>query len=128
MKTINPEQATSLKNAILSLMKEMKSFNLKFPKAELPKPSEDFILAEELLAKGDFNLVVCGKVKNGKSSLINALIGRKILPECNDVATSRVFKISHAETDSFFLVYSNGDKKEITLKELAQYGDRKSVV
>lgn len=127
MKTINPEQATSLKNAILSLMKEMKSFNLKFPKAELPKPSEDFILAEELLAKGDFNLVVCGKVKNGKSSLINALIGRKILPECNDVATSRVFKISHAETDSFFLVYSNGDKKEITLKELAQYGSQTTI-
>ena len=79
------------------------------------------------MAKGDFNLAVCGKVKNGKSSLINALIGRRILPECNDVATSRVFKISNTETDSFFIVYSNGDKKEITLQELAQYGSQAEI-
>ena len=127
MKTINPERAASLKSAILNLMKDMKSFQAKFPKAELPKPSNDFILAEELLAKGEFNLAVCGKVKNGKSSLINALIGRRILPECNDVATSRVFKISNADEDSFYIVYSNGDKKEITLKELAQYGSQAEI-
>ena len=127
MKAIDPEQAASLKSAILKLMKDMKSFQAKYPKAELPKLSNDFVLAEELLAKGDFNLAVCGKVKNGKSSLINALIGRRILPECNDVATSRVFKISNAEKDSFFIVYSNGDKKEITLKELAQYGSQSEI-
>ena len=127
MKTISPDHAVSLKSVILKLMKDMKSFQAKFPKAELPKPSNDFILAEELLAKGEFNLAVCGKVKNGKSSLINALIGRRILPECNDVATSRVFKISNADKDSFFIIYSNGDKKEITLKELAQYGSQAEI-
>ena len=127
MKTINQEHTALLKSAILKLMKDMRSFQAKYPKAELPKPSDDFILAEELLAKGDFNLAVCGKVKNGKSSLINALIGRRILPECNDVATSRVFKISNTETDSFFIVYSNGDKKEITLQELAQYGSQAEI-
>ena len=127
MKAITSEQSASLKNAILKLMTDMKSFQAKYPKAELPKPSNDFILAEELLAKGDFNLAVCGKVKNGKSSLINALIGRRILPECNDVATSRVFKISNAKTDSFYLVYSNGDKKEITLSELTKYGSQAKI-
>ena len=127
MKTINPERVASLKSAIIKIMKDMKSFQAKYPKAELPKPSNDFILAEELLAKGDFNLAVCGKVKNGKSSLINALIGRRILPECNDVATSRVFKISNADRDSFYIVYSNGDKKEITLTELAQYGSQAEI-
>lgn len=127
MKTINQEHTALLKSAILKLMKDMRSFQAKYPKAELPKPSDDFFLAEELLAKGDFNLAVCGKVKNGKSSLINALIGRRILPECNDVATSRVFKISNTETDSFFIVYSNGDKKEITLQELAQYGSQAEI-
>ena len=127
MKTINPELVASLKRAILKIMKDMESFQARYPKAELQKPSDDFILAEELLAKGDFNLAVCGKVKNGKSSLINALIGRRILPECNDVATSRVFKISNADRDSFYIVYSNGDKKEITLKELAQYGSQAEI-
>ena len=127
MNIMNSEQTASLRNAILKLMKDMKSFQAKFPKAELPIPSNDYILAEELLAKGDFNLAVCGKVKNGKSSLINALIGRRILPECNDVATSRVFKISNADSDSFFLVYSNGDRKEISFEELAQYGSQAEI-
>lgn len=118
------EQSLALKKSIIKLMGNMKLFTVKYPKAGLPKPSNDFILSEELLTKGDFNLVVCGKVKNGKSSLINALIGKNILPVCNDVATSRVFKISNADEDSFFVVYSNGDKKEITVNELAQYGSQ----
>lgn len=121
------EQAMALKNRIIKLMGNMKSFTVKYPKAGLPKPSNDFILSEELLTKGDFNLAVCGKVKNGKSSLINALIGKNILPVCNDVATSRAFKISNANEDSFFVVYSNGDKKAITVDELAQYGSQAEI-
>ncbi|MCR8894827.1 dynamin family protein [Bacteroides sp. ET336] len=121
------EQAMALKSKIIKLMGNMKSFTVKYPKAGLPKPSNDFILSEELLTKGDFNLAVCGKVKNGKSSLINALIGKNILPVCNDVATSRAFKISNANEDSFFVVYSNGDKKAITVEELAQYGSQAEI-
>lgn len=121
------EQAMALKTSVIKLMGNMKSFTVKYPKAGLPKPSNDYILSEELLAKGDFNLAVCGKVKNGKSSLINALIGKNILPVCNDVATSRVFKISNADEDSFFVVYSNGDKKAITVDELALYGSQAEI-
>ena len=121
------EQSLALKNCIIKLMGNMKLFTVKYPKAGLPKPSNDFILSEELLTKGDFNLAVCGKVKNGKSSLINALIGKNILPVCNDVATSRVFKISNADEDSFFVVYSNGDKKEITVDELVLYGSQAEI-
>lgn len=121
------EQSLALKNSIIKLMGNMKSFTVKYPKAGLPKPSNDFILSEELLTKGDFNLAVCGKVKNGKSSLINALIGKNILPVCNDVATSRVFKISNADENSFFVVYSNGDKKAITVDELALYGSQAEI-
>lgn len=122
------EQSLVLKNSIIELMGNMKLFTVtSYPKAGLPKPSNDFILSAELLTKGDFNLAVCGKVKNGKSSLINALIGKNILPVCNDVATSRVFKISNADEDSFFVVYSNGDKKEITVDELARYGSQAEI-
>lgn len=121
------EQSMALKDSIIKLMGNMKSFTVKYSKAGLPKPSNDFVLSEELLTKGDFNLAVCGKVKNGKSSLINALIGKNILPVCNDVATSRVFKISNADEDSFFIVYSNGDKKAITVDELALYGSQAEI-
>lgn len=117
-------QTQQLKQELLQLLEKMGQFAGKYPKLNIPEATPEYKLSEELLKNGDFNLAVCGKVKNGKSSLINALIGRDILPTCNDVATSRVFKISNASEDSFFIVYANGDRKEITADELKTYGSQ----
>ena len=59
-----------------------------------------------------------------KRQLINALIGRELLPVCTDVATSRVFKISHSQEEKFYVVYGNGNRKEISQDELATYGSQ----
>lgn len=119
--------AQELKNNVLDSMNCFHGFLKKYPRAELTQPSNDFILSKELLQKGEFNLAVCGKVKNGKSSLINAFIGKALLPVCTDVATSRVFKISNANTDSFYVVYGNGDKKQITEAQLVSYGSQSAI-
>ncbi|MGM9853078.1 MAG: dynamin family protein [Muribaculaceae bacterium] len=117
-------QIKQLKDDLLKVMSRMGQFAGKYPKLNIPEVTPEFRLSEDILKNGEFNVAVCGKVKNGKSSLINALIGRDLLPTCNDVATSRVFKISNADTDSFFLVFANGDKKEITAEELKNYGSQ----
>lgn len=119
--------AEHIKSALLGMMTEMTKFQSTYKKAELPAPTGSFVFAKELLERGEFNLAVCGKVKNGKSSLINALIGRELLPVCTDVATSRVFKISNAESDKFYLVYANGDRKEISEADLAKYGSQAEI-
>lgn len=116
--------STQLKSEIIKLMDGMVAFQKAYPKFDIPKVSENFKLTRELIEKGEFNLAVCGKVKNGKSSLINALIGRELLPVCTDVATSRVFKISHSNEEKFYVVYGNGDRKEISQDELATYGSQ----
>lgn len=115
---------TQLKIEILKLMDGMIAFQKAYPKFNFPRTSENFNLTRELLEKGEFNLAVCGKVKNGKSSLINALIGKELLPVCTDVATSRVFKISHSKEEKFYVVYGNGSRKEISKEELAIYGSQ----
>lgn len=128
---MNNEQLINLsqniKHDVLGMMEQMIAFGKKYPKAELPQPENDFNGAKTLLERGEFNLAVCGKVKNGKSSLINALIGRELLPVCTNVATSRVFKISHAEADSFYVVYANGDRKSISQEQLAVYGSQATI-
>lgn len=125
MKTNDSNQfSTQLKSEIIKLMDGMVAFQKSYPKFNFPKVSNDFKVARELLEKGEFNLAVCGKVKNGKSSLINALIGRELLPVCTDVATSRVFKISHSQEEKFYVVYGNGNRKEISQRELATYGSQ----
>ncbi len=114
----------SLKTKLINTMDNMLSFVKKYPKAELPEVSNDFLIAKDILKKGEFNLVVCGRVKYGKSTFINSLIGRNLLPVCTDVATSRVFKISHAEEDSFYVVFSNGDREKISEEDLGKYGNQ----
>lgn len=121
---MNSDQIKQLKEMLLKIMAQMSRFSEKYTKLNLPEVTPEFKLSEEFIKNGEFNVAVCGKVKNGKSSLINALIGRDLLPTCNDVATSRVFRISNADHDSFFIVFSNGDKKEISAEELKSYGSQ----
>lgn len=121
------EVSHQLKAKLLGVMQNMTSFVNKYPKAGLPKAEEDFYKSKALLEKGEFIFAICGKVKSGKSSLINALIGRELLPVNSDVATSCVYKISHSETDMFFVVYDNGDRKQIEESQLAEYGSQANI-
>ena len=109
----------SLNSAMSGVMEKMQSFVAANEKLALPQPSVEFTAMKQLLDKGEMTLVVCGKVKNGKSSLINAIIGRELLPVASNVATSQVFKLFHSDVDTFSVVYVNGDRKPITKEKLS---------
>lgn len=117
----------SLSTAMKDVMNKMTSFITVNEKLALPKPPVAFTAVRQLLEKADLNIVVCGKVKYGKSSLINAVIGRPLLPVCSDVATSQVFKLVHSDKDCFTLVYANGDRKRISHDELSVYGSQATI-
>lgn len=117
----------SLNTSMVDVMNNMTSFVSTNERLALPKPSIEFTTIQQLLIKTELNVVVCGKVKNGKSSLINAIIGREILPVCSDVATSQIFKISHTELDKFNVVFANGNKQEITQAELTSFGSQSDI-
>lgn len=116
-----------LKQQMLKIMQHLSDYTANNPKLLLPQPDINYVTSKGVLEKAAFNLVVCGKVKNGKSSLINALIGKNILPVCTSVATSQTFKISNAKTDSCAIIYTNGDKKSIDISELAAYGSQNAI-
>lgn len=121
------ELSVQLKKQTLESMTQLEGFVKMNPALGLPAPGVSFTLAKSLLEKGEFNLVVCGKVKSGKSSLINALLGRELLPVCTDVATSCVFRISNAPEDSFEVVYGNGDREKITEEQLTAFGSQAEI-
>lgn len=116
-----------MKQRMVDVMRHLMSLAANNPKLLLPQPDTTFVTALELLTKTNFNLVVCGKVKYGKSSFINALVGRNILPVCTNVATSQIFKITNADKDSCEVVYTNGDKKDIGISELENYGSQNAI-
>jgi GTPase Era involved in 16S rRNA processing len=106
------------------LMTILEKLNKEKNEENILTPSPSFDFASELLKRPEYNIVVCGEVKRGKSTLINAIIGQEILPMGVKETTSQVFRISNAEQDSFFLVFNDGTKIAIDRQQLARYGSQ----
>src|SRR5437762_13795979 len=68
---------------------------------ELPKPPEALDAMRQKLEENTYKVLVVGEAKRGKSTFVNALIGRDLLPTDVDIATCQVFQIRSAESDSF---------------------------
>ena len=90
----------------------------------LPSKDSEFIGMKEHLSKELYDVVVCGEVKKGKSSFINAIIGEALLPVDTEVATCQVFRIVNAEEECYNLVFVDGSRKEISKEDLSKYGSQ----
>jgi uncharacterized membrane-anchored protein YhcB (DUF1043 family) len=64
--------------------------------------------AKRSLADPGIHVAVVGEFKQGKSSLVNALLGAPVCPVDDDVATARATYVRHGETASAALLY-DGD-------------------
>lgn len=120
--TIEPK-VNDLKQGILSIMEKIETLTNN-NSAHLPKLNDSFFNVKDAVLNPSYDVVVCGEVKKGKSSLLNAIVGKQILPVANEIATSQVFRIAHSETESYSLVFTDGSKEPITLEQLGRYGSQ----
>lgn len=120
-KQIEPN-VEKLKNGILSVMDKIEELSLESDK--LPPIAGTFTAAREMMENPSFDVVVCGEVKKGKSSLLNAIVGENILPVNVEIATSQVFRIMNSSSESYYLVFTDGTKKSISREELSKYGSQ----
>ena len=88
----------------------------------LPSLPVDLEPLSNRLGKTDFTLVVSGEVNRGKSTFINAIIGCDILPTFDKETTSQVFKIKNSDTESYTVVFGNGERESIKREDLVTYG------
>ena len=77
--------------------------------------------ARSRVAEDRFNLVVLGEFKRGKSTLINALLGRDVLPTGVVPLTSVVTTIALGDRDRLRIYFEDGREEERPLDELAGY-------
>jgi small GTP-binding protein len=68
-----------------------------------------------------FNLAVVGQFKRGKTTLINALLGRDILPAAVVPLTSVVTIIEHGPQERGSLRFLDGSSREIEASDLSDY-------
>lgn len=94
---------------------------------EFPNGTKDIEFSLSNLRNDIFDVVVCGEVKKGKSSFINAVIGKKILPVDTKVATSQAFRIVNDEEQAFYLVFTDGTKQEAVHNDLENYGSQAKI-
>ena len=62
------------------------------------------------IKNGKFTLMIAGEAKSGKSTFINAFLGKEILPTDVKQCTSSIIKIKYGENLSLILKYMNESK------------------
>lgn len=115
-------KSISIKNSLIKVMQLMEK--LAYESSNYTKPNNLFRNALTALLEPEFNLVICGEVKRGKSTFINALIGKELLPTGVKETTSQVFRVTYSDNESYSLVFTDGSVKSISFDDLKRYGSQ----
>src|SRR6266571_4778079 len=102
-------------------LEELSDRTKQFELSKLPGELDTF---RQRLAANTYNVLVVGEAKRGKSSFVNALIGRDLLPTDVAIATNQVFRVSQSPKDAYRLRFEDDSSQEITAAELLDYGSQ----
>jgi ribosome biogenesis GTPase A len=94
------------------------------PLWDLPRPPEALDRARQKLGDNAYDVLVVGEAGCGKSSFVNALVGRDLLPTDVDGATCQVFRVRHSEEEAYRLRFEDGSEEGIGAADLARYGSQ----
>jgi len=67
-----------------------------------------------------FTLVILGEFKRGKSTIINALLGKELAPSNVSPETYTINEISYSEIPKVEAVLENGDRRVLTFKDITR--------
>lgn len=76
---------------------------------------------KELIRTKKYTIAVMGEFKRGKSSLINALLGGKILPADSTPTTATINRITYGSAPKSVVYYKDGSDQEIDIHELSNF-------
>lgn len=110
---------TLAKQEVAASVRALKEFFLTRDKIEDAEQCQALLVK---LAEDRFNLAVVGQFKRGKSSLMNAIIGRDLLPTGLLPLTSAITTLCYGPTERVLLKRKGWTfEQEIALNELADY-------
>lgn len=79
------------------------------------------VMVKERLITNSFNLVILGQFKRGKTTLINSLIGKEVLPSSVVPLTSIVTILRFGQEIRCIIFMEDGSEREISVEELPRY-------
>lgn len=68
-----------------------------------------------------FRVAVVGEFNRGKTTFVNALLGKELLPADYLPTTAAINRITYSDNPSAYIIMKNGQKKSVLIEELAEY-------
>lgn len=121
---MNRQELEQQIQSIRAILRDTYSRIISTQNSYIPTPDMSVKTAGAIIQQEQYDVVVCGEVKKGKSSFINALMGDEVLPTNTQVATSQVFRIINSDIEEYFLVFTDGQRQRISRKDLSRYGSQ----
>ena len=76
---------------------------------------------QELIRTRKFRVAVVGEFRRGKSTFVNALLGREILPTDALPTTATLNRITYGAVPKAYLCYRDGRQEDVRIEELSRY-------
>lgn len=89
------------------------------------KRKDEFEIKKQNLNNSDVNLCLVGTYSSGKSTFINALIGRRILPESINSETAKMFRIKNCKQPSVSFVVKKADSDKPVVANIVWDDEKK---
>src|SRR5215469_4511797 len=97
-------QIDAIEQQTLRIFSELAEKTSQFELPKLPQAVDEY---RQKLEENTYNVLVVGEAKRGKSSFVNALIGKDLLPTDVDIATNQIFRVSYAEQEAYRLRFED---------------------
>ncbi len=111
--SMGADKASSSQSSLFRCLEETASLEV--------ADSGECVMLREKFIKGVFSLVVAGQFKRGKSSLINAMLGKNILPVGVVPLTSIVTVLRYGSVPAAAVHFQSGEIRTIPMDVIAGY-------
>ena len=101
-------QLNNYKNCELAIMNHLRQINIIANEMNMNSNGDWVVEILNRMMGEAFHLVIVGEFSRGKSTFVNALLGRKILPASKNPTTAIISKIVYGETPAYRIHYKNG--------------------
>lgn len=119
--TLSFSSFVNYKNVVLTLTTDLEKLRDFFQKIKLDKSVE---LIDEVLKRvqaDSFTVAVVGEFKRGKSTFINALLGKEILPSDILPCSATLNRVRYGLTPSVTVKFKDGHEDQVAVEKLADY-------
>ncbi|MBK1987636.1 dynamin family protein [Sphaerospermopsis aphanizomenoides BCCUSP55] len=119
--TINLDSVIEYKKVERTLIDDLTKLRGYSEKLKLNKSVE---LIDEVLnriAERTFSVAIVGEFKRGKSTFINALLGKEILPSDILPCSATLNRVTYGVTPSVKIIFKNGREEQIPIDNLTNY-------